>query len=62
MPKQARKVLEDIRGTKDVEEEYQDVLEKAQLAKAIRNPWSLLLFHKKYRREAEAFFMFGIVL
>ncbi len=43
-------MLEVIRGTKDIGEEYQDVLEKAQLAKAIRNPWTLLLFHKKYRQ------------
>ena len=47
---QARKVLQLIRGTQDVEEEYRDVLEKAQLAAQIQNPWTLLLFHRKYRR------------
>ena len=46
---QARKVLEKIRGTADVDEEYADVLEKAQLAAQIKNPWTLLLFHKKCR-------------
>jgi hypothetical protein len=46
---QARKVLEKIRGSKDVDEEFADILEKAELAKQITNPWTLLLFHKKYR-------------
>lgn len=39
-----------MRGTKDVDEEYADILEKAELAKQITNPWTLLLFHKKYRQ------------
>ena len=43
-------MLEKIRGTKDVDEEYQDILEKAQLAAMVKNPWTLLLFRKKYRR------------
>ena len=42
-------MLEKIRGTKDVEEEYQDILEKAELAALVKNPWTLLLFRKKYR-------------
>ena len=46
---QARRVLEKIRGTKDVDEEYQDILEKAELAAMVKNPWTLLLFRKKYR-------------
>ena len=46
---QARRVLEKIRGTADVDEEYADVLEKAQMAAKITNPWTLLLFHRKYR-------------
>ncbi len=46
---QARRVLEKIRGTKDVDEEYQDILEKAELAALVKNPWTLLLFRKKYR-------------
>ena len=46
---QARQVLEKIRGTKDVDEEYQDILEKAELAAMVKNPWTLLLFRKKYR-------------
>lgn len=46
---QARKVLEKVRGTKDVDEEYNNILEKAQLAAQIKNPWTLLLFRKKYR-------------
>ena len=32
-----------------MDEEYADVLEKAQMAAKITNPWTLLLFHKKYR-------------
>jgi hypothetical protein len=47
--KQARRVLEKIRGTRDVDEEYQDILEKAELASMVKNPWTLLLFRKKYR-------------
>ena len=43
-------MLEKIRGTKDVDEEYQDILEKAELAALVKNPWTLLLFRKKYRR------------
>ena len=46
---QARHVLEKIRGTKDVDEEFQDILEKAELAALVKNPWTLLLFRKKYR-------------
>jgi len=46
---QARRVLEKIRGTKDVDEEYQDILEKAELAAMVKNPWTLLLFRRKYR-------------
>ena len=46
---QARRVLEKIRGMADVDKEYADVLEKAQMAATITNPWTLLLFHKKYR-------------
>ena len=46
---QARRVLEKIRGTKDVDEEFQDILEKAELAALVKNPWTLLLFRKKYR-------------
>ena len=42
-------MLEKIRGTKDVDEEYQDILEKAELASMVKNPWTLLLFRKKYR-------------
>jgi hypothetical protein len=42
-------VLEKIRGTKDVDEEYQDILEKAELASMVKNPWTLLLLRKKYR-------------
>ena len=42
-------MLEKIRGTKDVDEEYQDILEKAELAALVKNPWTLLLFRKKYR-------------
>ena len=42
-------MLEKIRGTSDVEEEYQDILEKAELAALVKNPWTLLLFRKKYR-------------
>ena len=45
-------MLEKIRGTKDVDEEYQDILEKAELAALVKNPWTLLLFRKKYRWEA----------
>jgi hypothetical protein len=32
-----------------VDEEYADIVEKAELAKMVTNPWTLLLFHKKYR-------------
>ncbi len=42
-------MLEKIRGTTDVDEEYADIFEKAELAKQVTNPWTLLLFHKKYR-------------
>ena len=42
-------MLEKIRGTKDVDEEYQDIVEKAELASMVKNPWTLLLFRKKYR-------------
>lgn len=52
---QARRVLEKIRGTKDVDEEYQDILEKAELAALVKNPWTLLLFRKKYRYIAPCF-------
>ncbi|CAL5221511.1 g3716 [Coccomyxa viridis] len=48
-PEKARHVLEKIRGTKDVDEEFQDILEKAELAALVKNPWTLLLFRKKYR-------------
>ncbi|KAK9914909.1 hypothetical protein WJX75_002176 [Coccomyxa subellipsoidea] len=48
-PEKARRVLEKIRGTTEVDEEWADLLEKAELAKLVTNPWTLLLFHKKYR-------------
>ena len=36
-------------GTEDVDEEYQDILEKAELASMVKNPWTLLLFRRRYR-------------
>ena len=32
-----------------MDEEFQDILEKAELAAMVKNPWTLLLFRKKYR-------------
>ena len=45
---QARKNLEYIRGTKDVDVEFNDIVEAAELAAAVKHPWRNL-FSAKYR-------------
>lgn len=45
---QARKNLEYVRGTKDVDQEFNDLVEYAKLANQCKHPWKTL-FSKKYR-------------
>ena len=45
---QARKNLEYVRGRKDVDREYNDLVEAAKLAAECKHPWKTL-FSKKYR-------------
>ena len=45
---QARKNLELVRGTKDVDREFDDLVEYARLAHECKHPWKTL-FSKKYR-------------
>lgn len=43
---EARRVLEKVRGTKNVDAEYQDLVEASETAKAIKNPFRNLLQRK----------------
>ncbi|KAK9793222.1 hypothetical protein WJX73_005399 [Symbiochloris irregularis] len=45
---QARKNLEFVRGTRDVDKEFQHLVEAADLAKQVRHPWKNM-FSRKYR-------------
>ena len=45
---QARKNLQLVRGTKDVDKEFNDLVEFAKLAAQCKHPWRTL-FSKKYR-------------
>jgi len=45
---QARKNLQLVRGTKDVDREFNDLVEFAKLAAECKHPWRTL-FSKKYR-------------
>ena len=45
---QARKNLEYVRGTKDVDREFDDLVTYAKLANECKHPWKTL-FSKKYR-------------
>ena len=45
---QARRNLEIVRGTKDVDTEFADIQQAADLAATVKNPWRLF-FSKKYR-------------
>ena len=45
---QARKNLEFVRGTHDVDKEFNDLVEAAELAKQVRHPWRNM-FSRKYR-------------
>ncbi|KAF4355595.1 hypothetical protein CsatB_026608 [Cannabis sativa] len=47
-PEKARKMLEKIRGTKNVEEEYQDLLQASEAAKKVEHPWRNIL-QPRYR-------------
>ncbi|DBA80098.1 hypothetical protein WJX79_008133 [Trebouxia sp. C0005] len=47
-PEQARKNLQLVRGTKDVDKEFNDLVEFAKLAAECKHPWRTL-FSKKYR-------------
>ena len=44
---QARKNLEFVRGTQDVDKEFDDLVEAADLAKQVKHPWRNM-FSKKY--------------
>lgn len=39
-PEKAKKVLEKIRGTKNVDEEFQDLVEASEAAKKVEHPWT----------------------
>lgn len=43
---EARRVLEKVRGTKNVDAEYEDLVEASEAAKAIKNPFRNLLLRK----------------
>lgn len=45
---QGRKVLQDIRGTLDVEEEFNDICVACEVANKVQNPWKTIL-SRKYR-------------
>ncbi|KAL3647517.1 Hexose carrier protein hex6 [Castilleja foliolosa] len=47
-PNKARKILEKIRGTDDVQDELNDLIEASQASKAIKHPFKNLM-RKKYR-------------
>ena len=44
---QARKNLEYVRGRKDVDKEFNDLVEAARIAAQCKNPWGTI-FSKKY--------------
>ncbi|DBA96840.1 TPA: species-specific tRNA processing [Trebouxia sp. C0006] len=46
-PEQARKNLEYVRGRKDVDKEFNDLVEAAHIAAQCKNPWGTI-FSKKY--------------
>ncbi|DBB00261.1 TPA: Transcription factor stp1 [Trebouxia sp. C0004] len=46
-PEQARKNLEYVRGRKDVDKEFNDLVEAAHIASQCKNPWGTI-FSKKY--------------
>lgn len=45
---QAKAMLQKVRGTSDVDEEFQDLIEASEAAMQIQNPWSNIL-QKRYR-------------
>ena len=47
-PVQARKNLEFVRGTHDVDKEFNDLVDAAELAKQVKHPWKNM-FSRKYR-------------
>eukprot|EP00891_Asterochloris_glomerata_P006021 jgi/Astpho2/6021/Aster-03978 len=47
-PEKARRVLEKVRGTKNVDAEYEDILEACDISHAIAGRWRVL-FTRKYR-------------
>ncbi|KAL5727065.1 Sugar transport protein mst3 [Ranunculus cassubicifolius] len=46
---EAKTVLKKIRGTKDIHEEYSDLLAASEASKKVTSPWKRLLFDRKYR-------------
>lgn len=47
---EGRKILEKIRGTKDVDAEFQDMVDASELAKSVKHPYRNIL-ERKYRPE-----------
>ena len=45
----ARKVLAKIRGTDDVDEEFNDIVSASEASRAIKNPWEALINRQQYR-------------
>ena len=52
-----RKVLEKIRGTKDVDAEFQDIVEASEIAKAVKNPFRNILQRRNRPQLVMAIFM-----
>ncbi|KAF9608778.1 hypothetical protein IFM89_011399 [Coptis chinensis] len=48
-PEEAKIMLQKIRGTKDVDEEYDDLVAASDASKLIKDPWNKLLFDRKYK-------------
>ncbi|KAF6134366.1 hypothetical protein GIB67_005758 [Kingdonia uniflora] len=46
---QAKAMLKNIRGTDDVEEEFKDLVAASEASSLVTDPWSRLLWEKKYR-------------
>ncbi|KAL6278956.1 hypothetical protein ACE6H2_022557 [Prunus campanulata] len=44
-----KQMLQKIRGTKNVEEEFQDLVYASEAAKKVDSPWKQLLLHPRYR-------------
>ena len=50
LPVQARRSLELVRGTADVDKEFNDMVQAGELARAIKHPWKVCSYISLHRK------------